>query len=167
MCVERPARYVAPMAEAGGSSFIFQWESMMKSEDPYTEAFGLAKSVTDHGMECGISINPSTMVEDIFPLLESGLIAVVDVLSVEPGFGGQKFQEHVVDKIEQLVRFREEKAPTSAFKILVDGGINIETARKAKKADILVAGTFLFRQGSMADGIKELLSSIIRDNVDT
>lgn len=163
MCVERPARYVAPMAEAGGSTFIFQWESFENLDDPCVEAVGLAKSVIDHGMECGISINPSTMVEDILPLLKSGLIAIVDILSVEPGFGGQKFQEHAVDKIEQLVRFREDTKPALAFKILVDGGINKETARKAKKADILVAGTFLFRLGSMADGIGEILSSICDD----
>ncbi|KAG7338596.1 FGGY family carbohydrate kinase [Nitzschia inconspicua] len=163
MCVERPARYIGPMKEAGGTTFIFQWESVLREDDPIKEALLIAASVRDHGMECGISINPSTMVEDIFPLLNSGLVAIVDVLSVEPGFGGQSFQDVAVEKIEKLLRFREGRDNPLEFKILVDGGINTETAGLSKKADILVAGTYLFQHNSMSDGIKELLSSCIDD----
>jgi ribulose-phosphate 3-epimerase len=161
MCVDRPARYITPMKEAGGNTFIFQWESVKDEEDAIGKATAIANSVVNHGMECGISINPSTMVEDIFPLLESGLVAIVDVLSVEPGFGGQTFQEVAVEKVEKLFGFREAREAPLQFKILVDGGINNDTAKGLKKADILVAGTFLFRHQSMSNGIKELLSSFV------
>ncbi|KAG7338510.1 FGGY family carbohydrate kinase [Nitzschia inconspicua] len=163
MCVERPARYIGPMKEAGGTTFIFQWESVLREDNPIKEALLIAASVRDHGMECGISINPSTMVEDIFPLLNSGLVAIVDVLSVEPGFGGQSFQDVAVEKIEKLLRFRERRDSPLEFKILVDGGINTETAGLSKRADILVAGTYLFQHNSMSDGIKELISSCTDD----
>jgi ribulose-phosphate 3-epimerase len=160
MCVDRPARYIEPMMKAGGNTFIFQWEAVQDEENPTVSAVIIATSVVDHGMECGISINPLTMVEDIYPLLESGLITIVDVLSVEPGFGGQPFQDIAVEKIEKLVRFRQEKKSTKTeFKILVDGGINADTAGKSREADILVAGTFLFRHNSLSTGIQQLISA--------
>ena len=79
ICVDRPARYISAMKEAGGNTFIFMWEAAKDAE----AALEIARQVAESGMDCGISINPSTPVEDIFPLLESGLIDVVDVLAVE------------------------------------------------------------------------------------
>jgi ribulose-phosphate 3-epimerase len=154
MCVDRPARYVTPMADAGGSTFIFQWEAM-KDE---IEALELARSIAGSGMTCGVSINPSTAVEHIFPLLLSGLVKVVDVLAVEPGFGGQKFQDCAYEKIAKLATFREETS--EAFDILVDGGINEATA-SGIGADILVAGTYLFNHPeSLLNGLRALEASI-------
>jgi ribulose-phosphate 3-epimerase len=154
MCVERPARYVTPMKEAGGSSFIFQWEAM---EDE-TEAIRLVQAVVDSGMDCGMSINPSTKVEEIFPLLKTGLVSIVDVLAVEPGFGGQKFQENARIKVESLIQFREENKDAT-FDIMVDGGINEQTAGKMR-ADILVAGSFLFNHPeSLIEGVSSILGA--------
>ena len=79
LCVDRPARYISAMKEAGGDTFIFMWEGVKDGE----AALEIAREVVESGMDCGISINPSTRVEEIYPLLESGLIAVVDVLAVE------------------------------------------------------------------------------------
>lgn len=56
MCVDRPARYVTPMKDAGANLFIFQWEAVADGN----EALELATSIVDAGMECGLSINPST-----------------------------------------------------------------------------------------------------------
>jgi ribulokinase/ribulose-phosphate 3-epimerase len=159
MCVDRPARYIEPMMKAGANTFIFQWEAVQDKDVPTAGALVIATSVVDHGMKCGISINPSTKVEEIYPLLEIGLITIVDVLSVEPGFGGQCFQDVAIEKIEKLIRFREEKKSALEFKILVDGGINEETALKCRKADILVAGTFLFGHSSLSSGIQRLSSA--------
>jgi ribulose-phosphate 3-epimerase len=138
MCVDRPARYITPMKEAGADSFIFQWEA---TED-VVEAIQLAKAVVDAGMQCGVSINPTTPAKDLYPLLKTGLVSIVDVLAVEPGFGGQVFQECAIDKVEALLHFRRSEGV--AFEVMVDGGINQETAEKTR-ADILVAGTFLFQ----------------------
>ena len=76
MCVERPGRYVTPMKEAGADLFIFQWEAMKDEK----EALQLARAIIDSGMDCGLSINPSTPVDDIIPFLMSGLVKTVDVL---------------------------------------------------------------------------------------
>jgi ribulose-phosphate 3-epimerase len=150
MCVERPARYVIPMKKAGADSFIFQWEAMAD----VVEAIQLAQEVIDSGMQCGVSINPSTSIRDIFPLLKTGLVSIVDVLAVEPGFGGQEFQEVVIDKVEGLKLYRHSEALD--FDIMVDGGINDTTAEKIR-AEILVAGTFLLQHPeSMRTGFNAL-----------
>lgn len=138
MCVDRPARYIKPMKDAGADSFIFQWEAA----GDVVEAIQLAQAVVDSGMQCGVSINPMTPVRDLYPLLKTGLVSVVDVLAVEPGFGGQLFQECVIEKVEALLRFRTNE--DIKFEVMVDGGINEESAEKTR-ADILVAGTFLFK----------------------
>jgi pentose-5-phosphate-3-epimerase len=77
----------------------------------------------------------------LYPLLKTGLISTVDILAVEPGFGGQSFQGVATQKIEELLSFRHTIG--EHFSIMVDGGINEHTASKAR-ADILVAGTYLF-----------------------
>ena len=154
MCVDRPARYVKAMADAGGNTFIFQLEAM-KDEG---EAHALVQSIIDSGMECGVSINPSTELGRTFSLLKTGLVSVVDILAVEPGFGGQKFQDVAYEKISKLAKFREEESLN--FDILVDGGINESTA-SGIGADILVAGTFLFNHPeSLSSGVRALEASI-------
>jgi ribulose-phosphate 3-epimerase len=108
--------------------------------------------------DCGISISPSTDVNEIVPLLKSGLVSVVDVLAVEPGFGGQKFQDIAYKKIAKLIEFREQNDQIS-FDIMVDGGINENTAANTG-ADILVAGTFLFKHpDSFATGVRSLVAA--------
>ena len=85
-------------------------------------------------MEAGVSINPLTNVEDVFALLKSGLISVVDLQAVEPGFGGQKFNDSAIKKVRKLVKFRgtlqTEQYGNVAFEIMVDVGVNAETASK-------------------------------------
>jgi len=142
MCVDRPLRYVRPMAEAGADCFIFQWEAM----DDLVQAIDLAREVKEAGMECGVSINPGTAMSELYPLLMTGLISIVDILAVEPGFGGQAFQEVATQKIEELMIFRQSLG--KHFTIMVDGGINETTASKAARADILVSGSFLFQHPS-------------------
>ena len=98
LCVDRPARYIRAMAESGANRIIFQWEAMTGEigsevdnggEGRLMEAMTIAKTIIEHGMQCGISINPDTPVYEIYPLLRSGFVDMVDVLAVEPGFGGQ------------------------------------------------------------------------------
>lgn len=115
-----------PMALAGGDRFIFQWEAM-GAADEYGEnqlgrATKLATAVIDSGMQCGVSINPETEAEAIYSLLQTGSIDLVDVLAVEPGFGGQEFQSKTLEKIETLKKWRDQGG--LVFDIMVDGGIN-------------------------------------------
>ena len=146
MCVVRPSRFVETMAALGVDCFIFQWEAMRD----LTEAKELAVRIVESGLECGVSINPATRVDELFPLLEAGTVSVVDVLAVEPGFGGQTFQNSVLQKIQTLRSWRDDVQST--FAIMVDGGVNKSTAAQILDAgaDILVAGTYLFRH---SDGI--------------
>ena len=159
ICVDRPARYIQAMKEAGGNTFIFQWEAVKDAREPLKAALEIAREVVKAGMDCGISINPSTSVEEIYPILNSGLIAVVDVLAVEPGFGGQTFQDSAIEKIETLSQFRKNSPVENHFKIMVDGGINKDTAERVTAADILVAGTFLFKHPDLRDGIAKMKAS--------
>eukprot|EP00563_Minutocellus_polymorphus_P018830 CAMPEP_0197719400 /NCGR_PEP_ID=MMETSP1434-20131217/3172_1 /TAXON_ID=265543 /ORGANISM="Minutocellus polymorphus, Strain CCMP3303" /LENGTH=110 /DNA_ID=CAMNT_0043304145 /DNA_START=16 /DNA_END=348 /DNA_ORIENTATION=- len=108
-------------------------------------------------MACGISINPKTAEEEIYPLLAQGLVDLVDVLAVEPGFGGQQFQEVALTKLEKLRSWIDTRG--AAVKLLVDGGISESTAPRVRAAgaDILVAGSFLFgHKQSLKAGVKEL-----------
>ena len=77
------------MAESGANRIIFQWEAMGRTNiggrGQLNDALFLARSIVDHDLKCGISINPETEVTELFPLLESGLFDIVDVLAVEPG----------------------------------------------------------------------------------
>jgi ribulose-phosphate 3-epimerase len=154
MCVDKPRRYVVPMAEAGGDRFVFQWEALESAE----AAIELAVDVRAAGMACGVSINPGTSADEIIPLLATNLVDVVDVLAVEPGFGGQVFQRRVLEKVRRLKEWREENRVD--FDIMVDGGINRESAREALEAgaNVLVSGSYLFNhKRGMASGIETIL----------
>lgn len=172
LCVDRPERYAIPMAEAGATRIIFQWEAMggenNHGDDGNTlsSAISFARTITSLGMKCGVSINPETPVKSIFPLLDSGLVDLVDVLAVEPGFGGQEFNKVAIPKIVMLRQYRDEKLRTSNgaeyvdVKILVDGGIHRGTSSLVRSAgaDILVAGTALFRHPlGFEEAVNELL----------
>ena len=93
-------------------------------------------------MKKGISLKPGTALEDILPYLDQ--LDLVRVMSVEPGFGGQKFNPGAVEKIAELDRRRQ--AEGLEFMINVDGGINSETGQICREAgaDILVSGSWLF-----------------------
>ena len=153
LCVDRPLRYVKALANAGSSRVIFQWEAFRSLDG----ALEMAKAINEAGMNCGISINPETSEDEIYPLLESGLIDLVDVLAVEPGFGGQQFQEVALTKLANLRTWRDHQG--ADIQLLVDGGINGETAQRVRAAgaDILVAGSFLFgHKTSLLAGVEEL-----------
>jgi ribulose-phosphate 3-epimerase len=143
LCVDRPGRFVQAMAAAAGPhcSFIVQYEAL--SAD-LAESIALVTRIAEAGMQCGISVNPNTPMANIYPLLETKLVQVVDLLAVEPGFGGQTFQAPVLAKVRELRQWRDRRG--LQFAIMVDGGINLETSASVRQAgaDILVAGSFLF-----------------------
>ena len=161
VCVDRPGRFVEPLAKAGGSRFIFQWEAVRQSDpqESVQSASALARAVVASGMRCGVSINPENPIDELFPLLQTGLVDLVDILAVAPGFGGQKFQPAALEKVKQLNEWRWRTG--SRFSILVDGGVsNVNSPELLEAgADILVAGTFLFGHPSgLSKGVDELLN---------
>lgn len=154
LCVDRPQRYAAAMADAGATRIIFQWEAMGNGnngevdDDALSSAIAFAKDITSFRMKCGISINPETDVAVIFPLLDTGMLDLVDILAVEPGFGGQQFNHMAIRKIELLRQYIDQNLSPRGIdvEILVDGGINSSTSSAVTDAgaDILVAGEIEF-----------------------
>lgn len=87
----------------------------------------------------GLSMKPNTKIEEILPYLP--FIDLVLVMSVEPGYGGQKFMMSSIEKIEELYKIREERG--YPFVIEVDGGVNDENIHLLKQCDIIVAGSYI------------------------
>jgi len=102
------------------------------------------KKIKSYNKKVGISLNPKTSIDKVLPVLN--IIDLVLVMSVNPGFGGQKFIENTLDKVKLLRKKIDEKKLN--VQIEVDGGINFDNSKMAKKAgtDILVSGTTIFKE---------------------
>lgn len=111
--------------------------------------------IHSHGMKCGISIKPNTSVSSIAPYLH--LVDLVLVMSVEPGYGGQKFIDSSLYKVKELAYIRNANKALK-YVIEVDGGINSSNAPLLRKngADIVVIGTFLMNSDKKSEIIKEI-----------
>lgn len=115
--------------------------------------------IKSRGIKAGVSINPATPISSLENILE--YVDLVLVMSVNPGFGGQKFIESSLEKIRKLKRIREENRYN--FVIEVDGGVNLGNGRKLVKAgaDILVAGSSVFAADDVVKRVekfKEMLN---------
>tara|TARA_Y100000590_G_scaffold144379_1_gene165955 strand:- start:9079 stop:9738 length:660 start_codon:yes stop_codon:yes gene_type:complete len=104
------------------------------------------KKIKSYNKKAGVSLNPETSVEKVLPVLD--MIDLVLVMSVNPGFGGQKFIEETLNKVKILRKEIDSKKLKTEIEI--DGGINFENSKMAKNAgvDILVSGTTIFKENS-------------------
>ncbi len=128
-------KYIRDFADAGADIITVHPEAT----DNLVQTIELIKSL---GKKAGVSLNPKTTLDSILPVLH--LVDLVLVMSVNPGFGGQKFMPEVLSKVKELrAKIDQEKLNID---IEIDGGIDFETAKLAKDAgvDILVSGTTLF-----------------------
>ena len=102
------------------------------------------KKIKSYNKKAGVSLNPETSVDKVLPVINS--IDLVLVMSVNPGFGGQKFMKETLEKVKILRKEIDSKKLKTQIEI--DGGINFETAKMAKKAgvDIIVSGTTIFKE---------------------
>ena len=109
-----------------------------------TDLISTIKKIKSYNKKAGISLNPETSVDKVLSVLN--IIDLVLVMSVNPGFGGQKFIENTLDKVRLLRKEIDEKK--LKVQIEIDGGINFESSKRAKKAgvDILVSGTTIFKE---------------------
>ena len=139
--VSEPAKWVEPLKKAGASNFTFHIESQM----PEGGVPSMIKMIKDAGMQASIVLKPKTPIEEVFPYLDS--IDMVLIMTVEPGFSGQKFMADMMPKVKAL----REKAPH--LNIEVDGGLSPETIDAAGEAgaNAIVAASAIFgsddRQG--------------------
>lgn len=147
LMISQPVRYAEAFVQAGASCITFHVEAV-------EDAAEAIKAIHALGVGAGVSIKPATPVEDILPVLDQ--VEMVLVMSVEPGFGGQKFMPAAVDKIAALDAYRREHG--LGFRISVDGGVNSQTGAlcTAAGADILVAGSQVFAAADPAAAVAEL-----------
>lgn len=150
--ITKPERYIHDFAVCGADIITFHLEA--------TDKDGILKAISEirkEGKEVGISIKPNTPAEEVYPYIE--LVDMVLVMTVEPGFGGQKFIHGTMSKV---VKIRSYAAKIGKeLKIEVDGGINAETIKIASEAgaDVFVLGTSFFKSEKPVDA-KELLSGL-------
>jgi ribulose-phosphate 3-epimerase len=150
--ISNPDRHAETFISAGADILTFHAEVFIDETTKKFNSVGalsLAKEIKSAGVSVGISIKPATSLELIKPYLNE--FDLVLIMSVEPGFGGQKFIEGVLKKVSALRRIYN-------LDIEIDGGINDVNAKLAKKAgvNILVSGTFIFSSSDMAESIKRL-----------
>lgn len=112
------------------------------------------KSLGNGVIKAGVSLNPATPVDLLSCIIDK--VDLVLIMSVNPGFGGQKFIPQSIDKVRELSRIRDEK--DLKFLIEVDGGVNGDNAHLLKEAgaDILVAGSYIFKSGDRKKAIESI-----------
>ena len=148
LMIANPENYVEQFCKVGCDMVSFHIEAT-------NHADRVIQVIKNNGKKAGIVLNPQTSIESIKYLLPK--LDYVLIMTVNPGFGGQKFIPEMLEKIEELVKLREEK--NYNFLIEVDGGINTETSKacRDKGADLLVCGSFLFGASDKEKTLGELL----------
>lgn len=138
LMVKDPDYYSDVFINAGAELVTFHYEAV--EENKIKE---IADKIHSKGCKAGLSIKPKTPVEVLKPYLNDFDLFLI--MSVEPGFGGQKFDEGAPSRIQELKKLLEES--NSKALIEVDGGINAETGKKCREAgvDVLVAGSYVFK----------------------
>ncbi|XP_072253044.1 ribulose-phosphate 3-epimerase [Leuresthes tenuis] len=128
MMVSRPEQWVKPMAAAGASQYTFHLEAT-------TNHGNLIKEIRESGMKVGLAIKPGTTVEELAPWANQ--IDMALVMTVEPGFGGQKFMEDMMPKVSWL------RSQFPSLDIEVDGGVGPDTIHKCAEAgaNMIVSGS--------------------------
>lgn len=145
LMIVNPIKHVPDFLSAGSDMITLHVETTENIEDALT-------TIKDGGAKAGLSLNPGTPVDAILPYID--MLDLVLVMSVQPGFGGQSFQHHCLEKISSIRRIVDER--NLDVEISVDGGINRETGRLCVEAgvSVLAAGSSLFGAEDMAEEIK-------------
>ncbi|HRO67285.1 MAG TPA: ribulose-phosphate 3-epimerase [Pseudobdellovibrionaceae bacterium] len=144
LMIEKPERYIDDFLKAGSDWLTIHVEST-------TDVAGCLKRIREGGAKAGLTLRPGTSLQTVLPYLDQ--VDLVLVMTVEPGFGGQSFMEDQLEKISTLRR--EIDSRRLPVLIEVDGGINEKTAALCAEADVLVAGSYVFK-GEVAVAIRTL-----------
>ncbi len=149
LMITDPIRYIEAFAASGADIITFHLEAC-------SDAKAVIDKIHSCGKKAGVAIKPATPASDLIPYL--GISDMLLVMTVEPGFGGQGFNYDMLPKISRLREMLDEKG--IGIPIQVDGGINESTAKLVKDAgaEILVAGSYLFKAEDMDAAVKKLIS---------
>ncbi len=147
LMIREPIRYIDDFVSAGCDLITVHAEAC-------SDVKATLEAIRAAGKEAGLSVKPGTPVEGIFGLLP--LLSVVLVMTVEPGFSGQKFMPDMLPKIKALEHERQRRS--LGYRIEVDGGVSPENAKllRAAGADVLVAGSAVFGKEDKAAAIAAL-----------
>lgn len=150
LMIQEPAQWVDTYAKAGADCIIFHVEAV---EDE-AAALALAAKIRELGVRAGFSIKPNTPIEPWLDKLSH--FDLVLVMSVEPGFGGQKFMPEMLDKVRKLRSAIDEQGLDTLIEI--DGGISADTIAQSAEAgcDAFVAGSAIFKQADRAAEVENL-----------
>lgn len=148
LMVIEPQHYIQAFADAGSDTILIHIEARCNVAETLAAIRALGK-------RAGITINPETPVQSIFECVEQKRVDEVLIMSVHPGFGGQKYISSVQEKITAIRRMSEE------IDIAIDGGIDNETVAPAAAAgaNLFVAGSYLYKQDDMRSAIADLRKS--------
>ena len=143
-------KYINSFIDAGADIISFH------PEVTNNKTAEIIKKIKDNNCKAGIAIHPNVRISDVIKFID--IIDLVVVMTVVPGFGGQKFMHSEVKKIIELKKIKDEKK--LEFEIEIDGGINEKTAQICKKsgADVLVAGSYIFSENK--NKYKKLIDSL-------
>lgn len=150
LMIDRPERYIGDFIAAGAEIITFHYEA---TADPRA----VLEQIRASGVKASVSVKPGTPVEVLYDLLP--LCDMVLVMTVEPGFGGQKFRPEQLEKVQKLVKERESRG--LSFLIQADGGIGEGNARACVEAgvDVLVAGSSVLGKADPCAASLALLAS--------
>ena len=148
LMISEPIRYIADFAASGADMITVHVEAC-------SDVVATIEKIREYKLKVGITLNPDTPVSAIKPYLNR--VDMVLIMSVNPGFGGQKFITSSVDKIKEVKRLRDEL--NLSYDIEVDGGINIDNLATVLEAgaNVIVAGSAIFR-GDAAENVKKFKS---------
>ena len=143
LMIEHPELYVGAFADAGADMITVHQEACVHLDRQVAQ-------IHDLGCKAGVALNPATPVETLVDILHA--VDMVLIMSVNPGFGGQKFIPQALDKVRRL------RALAPDLLIQVDGGVNAETGAQlvAAGADVLVAGSYVFGAAEPREAIHSL-----------
>jgi len=149
LMVENPLELIEDFVKAGAERITIHVESSSNIQETL-------EKINSFGVRAGISVKPKTPISEIEKYLD--LVDLVLVMTVEPGFGGQKLIPSCLEKLQQLKELFIKKNKEKIL-LQVDGGINKQTASLAIQAgaDVLVAGSAIFKEKDYAQAMKELL----------
>ena len=149
LMIDRPIRYIENFCKAGADYLTIHVEADTRENTKLA-----LEKIRSMGVKPGIVVKPKTPAEDIAEFLP--LVDMVLVMTVEPGFGGQKFMADMMPKVKKLRQMLDEVNP--ACHLEVDGGVDLQTCIPCKEngADVLVAGSAFFRASDKAAFTKEI-----------
>ena len=147
--IVQPEKYIQRTAKLGAMMMNVHYEAC-------THLHRTIQEIHDAGMKAGVTLNPSTPVSMLKDII--GDVDMVLLMSVNPGFGGQKFIENTIQKVKRLRRLIDESGSKALIEI--DGGVQNDTAPRlvAAGADVLVAGSYVFHSPTPEETIHELRS---------